>query len=121
MFLGLVDRPVTFMDDVDLPRLYRLGITNLTMRTSRKASDLTVAEQRAGIPALNAKFRQYRPKLACFVGKGIYEIYSGEKCKQMGLQAKRIPWDNGKGSTRIFVMPSTSGLVSAYQKPDKIK
>ncbi|KAI8148759.1 uracil-DNA glycosylase-like protein, partial [Fennellomyces sp. T-0311] len=117
---GLVDKVVTYNDDVNLPQRYRLGITNLTMRTSRKASDLTLAEQRAGIPALNAKFRQYRPRVACFVGKGIYEIYAGEKCKQMGVQGKRIPWDNQKGSTRLFVMPSTSGIVSAYQKPDKI-
>ncbi|KAI9489505.1 uracil-DNA glycosylase-like protein [Zychaea mexicana] len=118
---GLVDRKVTFVDDVNLPALYRVGITNLTMRSSRKASDLTMAEQRAGIPTLTAKFRRYRPRVACFVGKGIYEIYSGKKCKQMGLQAKRIPWDDQQGATQLFVMPSTSGLVSAYQKPDKIK
>ena len=107
------------------------------MRSSRKASDLTIEEQREGIPILTAKFRHYRPRIACFVGKGIYEIYTGEKCKQMGLQKKEIYWnevddddisnnnndnDNKKrGSTQLFVMPSTSGIVSAYQKPDKIK
>ncbi|KAI9320811.1 uracil-DNA glycosylase-like protein [Dichotomocladium elegans] len=118
---GLVDKPLTYLDDNDLPRLYRLGITNLTSRTSRKASDLTLTEQRAGIPALTCKIRQYRPRIACFVGKGIYEIYTGQKCPKMGLQSKTIPWGNSKGLTRIFVMPSTSGIVSAYQKDDKLR
>lgn len=116
-----MDKRVTYKDDVDLPRLYRVGITNLTTRTSRKASDLSLREQQAGIPALTAKFRKYRPRVACFVGKGIYEIYTGEKCKEMGLQRKMIPWDNQMGATRLYVMPSTSGIVSSYQKADKLR
>ncbi|KAG1109627.1 hypothetical protein G6F42_015597 [Rhizopus arrhizus] len=44
----------------------------------------------------------------------------------MGLQPKEqnIKWlsaDGEKGETVMFVMPSTSGIVTAYQKPDKIK
>ncbi|ORZ00534.1 uracil-DNA glycosylase-like protein [Syncephalastrum racemosum] len=118
---GLVSRKVTFRDDMNLAKDYRLGMTNLTQRTSRKASDLTVAEQRAGIPTLTAKLRQYRPRIACFVGKGMYEIFARDKCQKLGLQARRIPWDNQQGATRLFVMPSTSGIVSAYQKEDKLK
>ncbi|KAL1933879.1 hypothetical protein VTP01DRAFT_7969 [Rhizomucor pusillus] len=96
---GLVTKKVTYKDDADLPRLYR----------------------KAGIPVLTAKFKEYRPRVACFVGKGIYEIYTGEKCKSMGLQDRTVQWENRKGSTRLFVMPSTSGIVSAYQKADKLK
>lgn len=122
---GLVDRKVTFTDDVDLPALFQLGFTNLTARASRRQTDLSLAEQREGIPMLNHKFETLRPRVACFVGKGIYEIYSGKKCN-MGLQPKEhnIKWlsSNGeKGETVMFVMPSTSGIVTAYQKPDKIK
>ncbi|KAL9547589.1 hypothetical protein PS6_007059 [Mucor atramentarius] len=123
---GLVDRKVTFVDDVDLPALFRLGFTNLTARASRRQTDLSLAEQRDGIPTLNLKFETLRPRVACFVGKGIYEIYSGKKCTSMGLQPKEhnIKWlsaDGEKGETVMFVMPSTSGIVTAYQKPDKIK
>jgi hypothetical protein len=39
----------------------------------------------------------------------------------MGLQPETITWANGHGQTKLFVMPSTSGIVSAYQKPDKLK
>lgn len=123
---GLVDRKVTFTDDVDLPALYRLGFTNLTARASRRQTDLSLAEQKEGIPTLNRKFETLRPRVACFVGKGIYEIYSGKKCNTMGLQSEEhnIKWlstDAEKGETVMFVMPSTSGIVTAYQKPDKIK
>ncbi|KAF1804204.1 uracil-DNA glycosylase-like protein [Mucor lusitanicus] len=123
---GLVDRKVTFTDDVALPALYRLGFTNLTARASRRQTDLSLAEQREGIPMLNHKFETLRPRVACFVGKGIYEIYSGKKCNTMGLQPEEhnIKWlsaDGEKGETVMFVMPSTSGIVTAYQKPDKIK
>ncbi|GAN02685.1 G/T mismatch-specific thymine DNA glycosylase-like [Mucor ambiguus] len=123
---GLVDRKVTFTDDVDLPALYRLGFTNLTARASRRQTDLSLAEQKEGIPTLNHKFETLHPRVACFVGKGIYEIYSGKKCDTMGLQPKEynIKWlsaDGEKGETVMFVMPSTSGIVTAYQKPDKIK
>lgn len=120
---GLVDKVVTFKDDQDLPSLYKLGFTNLTARTTRTASELTLAEQREGIPILNSKIECLRPRIACFIGKGIYEIYSKEKCKKMGLQdeSKAIPWLNGKGKTLLFVMPSTSGIVTAYKKSDKAK
>lgn len=120
---GLVDRVVTFKDDQDLPSLYKLGFTNLTARTTRTALELTLAEQREGIPILNSKIESLRPRIACFIGKGIYEIYSKEKCKKMGLQDenKAIPWLNGKGKTLLFVMPSTSGIVTAYKKSDKAK
>lgn len=120
---GLVNRRVTFTEDVNLPSLFRLGFTNLTARASRRQSDLTLAEQREGIPVLNHKFETLRPRVACFVGKGIYEIYSGKKCSTMGLQPKEhnIKWSSGDGETVMFVMPSTSGIVTAYLKPDKLK
>ncbi|KAI7898878.1 uracil-DNA glycosylase-like protein [Cokeromyces recurvatus] len=120
---GLVDRKVTFEDDIQLPSLYRLGFTNLTARTTRRASDLSRSEQEMGIPILNHKIATYRPRVACFVGKGIYEIYSGQKCKRMGLQETEVnlPWLSGQGETVMYVMPSTSGLVSAYQRPARMK
>ncbi|KAG2194647.1 hypothetical protein INT47_002331 [Mucor saturninus] len=117
---GLVDRKVTFEDDNQLPARYGLGFTNLTARTTRSASELSSQEQRERIPILNTKIATFRPRIACFIGKGIYEIYSRRKCN-LGLQEQTIPWSTGDGETIIFVMPSTSGRVSAYHKSDKIK
>ncbi|KAI8367765.1 uracil-DNA glycosylase-like protein [Blakeslea trispora] len=118
---GLVDQKVTFEDDIDMPSQYRLGFTNLTARPSRKASDLSLAEQQEGIPILNEKISKYRPRVACFVGKGIYEIYSRQKRSTLGLQESTIAWSNGEGETHLFVMPSTSGLVTSYLKPAKLE
>ncbi|ORZ10424.1 uracil-DNA glycosylase-like protein [Absidia repens] len=119
---GLVDRRLTYKDDVILPSQYSLGITNLSARTTRKATELTLMEQRDNAPVLREKIAKYRPQVACFVGKGIYEIFVGKnKRVMMGLQPDTIPWSNGAGFTKLFVMPSTSGIVSAYQKPDKLK
>ncbi|KAI8081288.1 uracil-DNA glycosylase-like protein [Halteromyces radiatus] len=119
---GLVDRVLTCKDDVTMTAEFNLGITNLSARTTRRASDLTLAEQRENAPLLTEKISKYRPRVACFVGKGIYEIYLGKtKGIKMGLQPNTIPWSNGKGATKLFVMPSTSGIVSAYQKKDKLE
>lgn len=116
---GLVDHKVVYTDDVNLPAEYHLGFTNLTARASRRSTDLTLAEQREGIPILNTKIEKLRPRVACFIGKGIYEIYSNKKCKVMGLQDQVVSWPTGGGETVIFVMPSTSGIVTAYKKADK--
>ncbi|CAO3581399.1 unnamed protein product [Absidia cylindrospora] len=119
---GLVDRQLTYKDDTILPSQYRLGITNLSARTTRKATELTLVEQRENTPQLREKIAKYRPQVACFVGKGIYEIFVGKtRGVMMGLQPDTIPWSNDEGATKLFVMPSTSGIVSAYQKPDKLK
>ncbi|KAI8578019.1 hypothetical protein K450DRAFT_249520 [Umbelopsis ramanniana AG] len=118
---GLVDRKVTFEDDVLLPKSYGLGFTNLTPKVSRRATDLTVAEQLDNVPQLTEKIKEYRPKWVVFIGMGMYQIYSGRKKVGVGLQAETIPWKVETGRSNIFVMPSTSGLVAAYHKKDKIK
>lgn len=121
LLLGLVDRKLTFEDDTCLPKSYGIGFTNLTSRVSRRATDLTIDEQRANIPQLTQKIRQYKPKWVAFVGIGIYQIYSGEKKVVAGLQEATIAWPQGAGGSMVYVMPSTSGLVAAYHKKDKMK
>lgn len=129
IYLGLVDQPLTYKDDCTLTTRYKLGMTNLTHRTTRQQSDLTIEEQKQNIPLLTKKIQLYKPKIACFIGKGIYEIYAKKKIKNLGLQPidDAISWKsdnkdiNEVGRTLIFVMPSTSGRVSAYNKSDKIK
>lgn len=104
-----------------LPQSYGIGFTNLTPTVSRRASDLTTEEQRNNEPALTRKIMEYRPKWVVFIGMGMYQIYSGQKRAGIGLQDKVIPWKNKEGSSRVYVMPSTSGLVVAYHKKDKMK
>jgi len=104
-----------------LPRSHGIGFTNLTAKVSRRASDLTTAEQLNNAPCLTAKIMEYHPKWVVFIGMGMYQIYSGQKRVNIGLQDITIPWKDNNGSSRVYVMPSTSGLVAAYHKKDKIK
>eukprot|EP00054_Salpingoeca_dolichothecata_P016973 m.100699 g.100699 ORF g.100699 m.100699 type:complete len:124 (-) comp22248_c0_seq1:26-397(-) len=55
-----------------------------------------------GAQLLQEKILKFQPKVVCFNGKGIYEIFSKEKKCKTGLQTTKI------GTTQIFVMPSTS-------------
>ncbi|RUS19777.1 uracil-DNA glycosylase-like protein [Endogone sp. FLAS-F59071] len=116
---GFTNRKLSFLEDTTLPTFYNLGLANLTQRATRQAADLSPSEQRAGVPALLTKIRHYRPRFICFIGKAIYELFADHKCDRLGLQLERIGWEDG-GYTRVYAMPSTSGLVAAYQRPAKV-
>jgi mismatch-specific thymine-DNA glycosylase len=112
---GLVTKPVSFKDDHDFPRLYKIGFTNMAQRPTRGQDDLNKKELIQGVPVLREKIARHQPKIVAFVGKGIYEVFSGTKCKELGLQTQTI---NSK--TLVFCMPSTSSRTAAYQKADKL-
>ena len=70
---GCTDERLKPEQDVDLPRLYSMGNTNIVERASRNAAELSKAEMSAGTPGLEAKVREFRPEAVCIVGKGIWE------------------------------------------------
>ena len=70
---GLTDVRLKPQQDVDLPRLYQMGNTNLVDRPSNNLGELSKAEMAAGTPNLEEKIRQFRPESVCIVGKGIWE------------------------------------------------
>ncbi|EJT99387.1 DNA glycosylase, partial [Dacryopinax primogenitus] len=69
---GLVSRFVPASEDHTLPEKYNLGITNLVERPSIEAAKLSAKEMTAGVPAFLAKVKKWRPRIVCFVGKGIW-------------------------------------------------
>jgi TDG/mug DNA glycosylase family protein len=83
------------------------GITNIVPRPTRAASEITPEEYEKGRKELFKKISFYRPRVVCFVGKGVYEQYSGRK--------RNIPWGVQEESVVTgvidFVAPSSSGLV----------
>ncbi|HAQ07940.1 MAG TPA: mismatch-specific DNA-glycosylase, partial [Bacillus bacterium] len=52
------------------------------------------------------KIETYHPKIVCFVGKGVYQQYSGKKVLPWGRQSESVV-----PGTVDFVAPSSSGLV----------
>jgi TDG/mug DNA glycosylase family protein len=92
---------------------YGIGLTNVADRPTRGANDLTHAELVAGAEALRRKLRRYRPRVVCFNGKLIYEVFAGRRC-DFRLQPERID------GAAVYVMPSTSPRTAAYQMSDKL-
>lgn len=132
---GCTDERLKPEQDVDLPRLYSMGNTNIVERASRNAAELSKAEMAAGTPVLEAKIRKFRPEAVCIVGKGIWEAvwrwrYGREIRKdefRYGWQDERERMGRVEGNedeeewegTPVFVASSTSGLSASLRPPEK--
>lgn len=86
---GLTERKYSSEEDYKLLDL-GYGLTNIVAKPTKNAAELTKAEYEAGRKALIQKISRYKPKIACFVGKGVYEQFSRQK---------NIPW--GSNSVRL--------------------
>ncbi|KAI9142756.1 uracil-DNA glycosylase-like protein, partial [Paraphysoderma sedebokerense] len=144
---GLVSGDIDCTFDHLLPAKYNYGLTNLVKRVTRSSSDLTTQDYKTGVPILMNKVLRYKPRILCFVGKQIYQMFlkngggnSSEKNFRWGLQPERIGYlsydlikkedeesevkqekiDIGWNSTSIFVMPSTSARTASIQQVEKL-
>lgn len=102
---GLTPRKYKPEEDVKLLDL-GYGFTNIVARPTRTAAEISKEEYEEGRTILKKKIEHYRPKLVCFVGKGVYEQYSGKKHHPWGLQSDPVV-----PGIFEFVAPSSSGLV----------
>ncbi|MBY9077477.1 mismatch-specific DNA-glycosylase [Paenibacillus sp. HN-1] len=108
------------------PRLYQAaedgellklgyGFTNIVARPTRAAEEITREEYNCGREQLRAKLERFRPKIACFVGKGVYTEFSRRGQADWGFQDGVPPVVDGVppvvDGVREFVAPSSSGLV----------
>lgn len=82
------------------------GFTNIVSRPTRGAEDITREEYRLGRAVLREKLQRYKPRVACFVGKGVYTEYSGRQKVEWGFQTEPVT-----EGIQEFVAPSSSGLV----------
>jgi TDG/mug DNA glycosylase family protein len=115
---GLVSEPLTYHDEQRVLE-WNIGLTNLVSRPSPSASDLSLDELRAGANALRKKIERYRPRVVCFNGRRIAEVFAAsagaQPVRSFGLQPERV------AGAVIFVMPSTSARTAAYQRADKLR
>jgi TDG/mug DNA glycosylase family protein len=83
-----------------------MGVTDLVERPTRSAAEVSEEEYRRGAERFREIVREYRPRVVCYNGKGVY------------LRATRLPgapW--GRQPTELvegvvdFVAPSPSGLA----------
>lgn len=98
--------PVLLRPEQDMELLrYGYGSTNIVHRPTKTAAEITAEEYRAGRERLRETIKQYRPGIVCYVGIGIYRVFSRRSKVDWGLQAESvIP------GVPDFVAPSSSGL-----------
>ena len=88
------------------------GITNVVMRTTATADQLSPEEIREGGKKLAAKVRRFRPQVLAILGLGAYRTAFGKPKAVIGRQDETI------GQTLVWVLPNPSGLNAHYQAKD---
>ncbi|XP_017330680.1 G/T mismatch-specific thymine DNA glycosylase isoform X1 [Ictalurus punctatus] len=120
---GLTDEQLNYMHDQTLPEQYGIGFTNMVERTTPGSKDLSNKEIREGGKQLLEKLQKYRPRIAAFNGKCIYETFCkeifGVKAKNLefGLQPYKVP----ETETVCYLMPSSSPRCAQFPRAqDKV-
>lgn len=108
---GLTDRVLSPFDERQLLKS-GYGITNVVMRATAAADQLTKEEIVAGGERLRAKVLRYRPRVLAVLGVGAYRTAFNQPKARIGPQEDRI------GETVLWVLPNPSGLNANYQAPD---
>ncbi|MGM0838899.1 MAG: mismatch-specific DNA-glycosylase [Bacillota bacterium] len=102
---GITPRKYAPTEDFKLLDL-NFGLTNIVSRPTVGAADITREEYSAGREELKRKIEINKPRIVCFVGKGVYQEYSGHRKIDWGVQERPVV-----PGTIEFVAPSSSGLV----------
>lgn len=126
---GITDVRLKPEQDVDLPRLYSMGNTNLVDRPSKDAGELSKQEMAAGTPILEEKIRTFRPEAVCIVGKSIWQaIWRYKYKKEIKKDEFRYGWQDAKErmgkeggwpGAWVFVATATSGLAASLKPHEK--
>jgi TDG/mug DNA glycosylase family protein len=88
----------------------KCGVTNLVARATAAASELSIAELRAGRRRLERTVRRFRPRAVAVVGIGAYRAAFERPRAVFGRQAETL------AGAMLWVLPNTSGL-NANSRP----
>ncbi|MDQ2935994.1 MAG: G/U mismatch-specific DNA glycosylase [Acidobacteriota bacterium] len=108
---GFTERLVSPFDERGLLKT-GYGITNVVMRATASADELSREELRKGGLRLAAKVRRYRPAFLAVLGLGAYRSAWERPKALIGRQEEPI------GETVVWVLPNPSGLNAHYQAKD---
>jgi len=108
---GFTDRLLSPFDERQL-LAGGFGITNVVMRATATADQLSREELSEGGKRLAAKVRRYQPIFLAVLGLGAYRAAFGQRDAVIGEQETTI------GKTRLWVLPNPSGLNAHYQPKD---
>ena len=108
---GFTDRLVSPFDERELLQ-QGYGVTNVVMRATATADQLTREELRAGGKRLVAKVKRYKPAFLAVLGLGAFRAAWEQPKAVIGRQDETI------GETVVWVLPNPSGLNAHYQAND---
>ena len=108
---GFTPRLLRPDEDGELPA-HGVGVTNIAVRPTRAAAEITEEELRAGGAALERTVREHRPRLVAIVGLTAYRTAFHRPQATMGLQTEEI------GGRPVWVLPNPSGLNAHYKPAD---
>lgn len=117
-------------DDVRLVEV-GIGFTDLVLRCTRAAHELSTAEKMANVPRVMGELQRSGASHVVVVGKGIWETMARALVPEMGL--KNFVWGLQSDRrvvdvfyrqcgrhVRVYVVPSTSGLVALVPYGEKL-
>lgn len=108
---GFTDRLISPFDEHQLLK-NGYGVTNVVMRATATADQLTREELRAGGKQLMTKVKRYKPAFLAVLGLGAYRAAWDQPKAIIGRQEETI------GETVLWVLPNPSGLNAHYQVMD---
>ncbi|KAK1120496.1 hypothetical protein K0M31_012474 [Melipona bicolor] len=107
---GLTPRCLSYEEDNKLLQ-FGIGLTNIVARATRSSADLKRTEIKEGSKVVEEKLRLYKPRIAVFNGKCIYEVFASKTGTfNFGLQPEKI------GETAIWVTPSSSARCANFPR-----
>ncbi len=108
---GFTPRQLSPWEEDELPG-YGCGVTNLVARATASAAEIAREEYLAGGERLRQKISAYRPRVVAILGITAYRLAFARPRAGLGLQEEAID------ATRLWVLPSPSGLNAHFQLPE---
>lgn len=111
---------------------YSIGFTDLVLRCTRSAQELSMVEKMNNVPRLLEEFKMSKASNIIIVGKGIWEIIIKYIQKNSHIKVKAFTWGKQAGpycewisehiecDFNLYVFPNTSGLVTNMKYNEKL-
>ncbi|KAG7665748.1 thp1 [[Candida] subhashii] len=139
----LLQKGSSHLDDWGLIK-YGIGFTDLVLRCTKRAEELSMVEKLENVPRLLQEFKSSKVENVVIVGKGIWEMIVKYIAQEIKVKLKlnkvnfiwgkvevgndeiynsAIEWLNEKLERRtiVWVFPSTSGLVGSMSYANKLQ
>ncbi|OBA23530.1 DNA glycosylase [Metschnikowia bicuspidata var. bicuspidata NRRL YB-4993] len=110
-----------------------IGFTDLVLRCTKQASELSLHEKAENVPRLLKEFEISQAPFIVFIGKGIWEVVCKYLVPKHRLNAHNFSWGLQKDllvmlrfntfclhRPEVYVFPNTSGLVALMKYPQKL-